>query len=302
MRKIIRYIKFHIKTAFKNIFRHVGMTFSASIAVTITLILISVFMLMAFNISNFTHTIEDQVTIRASIDKIVKEDQQKALLSEIEKIQHVKKVTFSSGNEELDAYKKEYTEDQSLFSMYEGKSNPIRNTFIIEVDEAKNVSGVSDQITKLKGIVDAKFGGSGTSDMIRGFSSIRSGGFIFIAFLVIVAIFLISNTIKMSIYTRKGEIAIMRFVGASNWCVKFPMMLEGMLIGVIGSVIPIVLTVVGYQYIFTQMDGALLTNMLMLTSVFPLTIQISLFLLGIGVVVGLLGSFLSTTKYLRWKR
>lgn len=106
----------------------------------------------------------------------------------------------------------------------------------------------------------------------------------------------------MSIYTRKQEIAIMRFVGASNWAIKFPMMLEGIFIGLLGSLVPVLLTIFGYQYIHNALGGTFMSNMFVLQKVFPLTLEISEVLVLIGMLVGLVGSFFSTTRYLHWKR
>lgn len=302
MKKLYRYFKFHIKTAYKNITRHLGMTFSASFAVTVTLILISAFMLITSNLSNFTYHIEEQLTIRASIDNIVKDKEKKEMEKQISKMEAVKSIKLSTGDDELKSYKEEYKDDKGLFSMYEGKTNPIRDTFIIEVKKGSDIQAVADSVGKIKGIASSEFGGASTNDMIQAFQSLRQGGMIFIIFLILIAVFLISNKIKMSIYTRKHEIAIMRFVGASNWCIKFPMMLEGMVIGFLGSIVPILLTIFGYQYFYQIMNGAMLTNMFVLKEVFPLTMQISIILITIGMLVGLVGSFFSTTKYLRWKR
>lgn len=301
MKKLYRYFKFHMKTAYKNIIRHLGLTLSASFAVATTLTLISIFMLIALNLTNFTDHIEKQVTIRASIDNTEK-SKETTLQQQITAISGVKSVTLSTGEEELNSYKNEYKDDEGLFSMYEGKTSPIRDTFIIEINKNEDIQKISKEIGELKGIVTSEYGGESTQNMIKSLNFIRTGGMIFIIFLVLIAIFLISNKIKMSIYTRKNEIAIMRFVGASNWSIKFPMMLEGVVIGILGSILPILLTIFGYHYLYKVMDGAILTNMLVLKKVFPITIQISFLLLIVGVLVGLLGSFSSTTRYLRWKR
>lgn len=290
-----------MKTACKNIIRYFGLTLSASFAVATTLLLISVFMLIATNLTNFSEHIEKQVTIRASIDNTEKSNE-KTLKKQIQAIAGVKQVTLSTGEEELNSYKKEYKDDEGLFSMYEGKTSPIRDTFIIEIDKSGDIQKISKEIGELKGIASSEYGGESTQNMIKSLHYIRNGGMIFIIFLILIAIFLISNKIKMSIYTRRNEIAIMRFVGASNWCIKFPMMLEGIVIGLLGSILPILLTIVGYQYLYKIMGGAILTNMLVLRKAFPLTVQISCLLLLVGVLVGLLGSFFSTTRYLRWKR
>ena len=301
MKKLYRYIKFHLKMTYKNIVRHFGLTFSASVAVAITLILISVFMLLTSNLNSFTKHIEEQVTIRASIDTIVK-DKQKQQLHAIEQMDTVKHVTLSTGKEELENYKAEFQEDSSMFDMYEGKATPIRDTFLIEVKNGKDIQKTADLIKEMKGIVSAEYGGDSTSSMISTFEKIREGGMLFIVFLIVIAVFLISNKIKMSIYTRKQEIAIMRFVGASNWAIKFPMMLEGVFIGLLGSLVPVLLTIFGYQYVFDTLGGTFMSNMFVLQKVYPMTLEISGVLILIGVLVGLVGSFFSTTRYLHWKR
>lgn len=287
---------------YKNIVRHFGLTFSASVAVAITLILVSVFMLITSNLNSFTKNIEQQVTIRASIDTIVKDKQKQQLLSDIKKLDAVKSVKLSTGEEELENYKSEFQEDSSLFDMYEGKANPIRDTFLIEVKDGRDIQKTAAAVNGMKGIVSAEYGGDSTSGMIATFGKIREGGMIFIIFLIVIAVFLISNKIKMSIYTRKQEIAIMRFVGASNWAIKFPMMLEGIFIGLLGSLVPVLLTVFGYQYIYNVLNGTFMSNMFVLQNVFPMTLEISGVLVLIGVLVGLVGSFFSTTRYLHWKR
>ena len=302
MKKLYRYIKFHLKMTYKNIVRHFGLTFSASVAVSITLILISVFMLLTSNLNSFTKHIEQQVTIRASIDTIVKDKQKQQLLHAIEQLNTVKHVTLSTGKEELENYKAEFQDDSTMFDMYEGKANPIRDTFLIEVKNGKDIQKTADKIENMKGIVSAEYGGDSTSGMISTFEKIREGGMIFIIFLIVIAVFLISNKIKMSIYTRKQEIAIMRFVGASNWAIKFPMMLEGVFIGILGSLVPVLLTIFGYQYVYTILGGTFMSNMFVLQTVFPMTLEISGILILIGVLVGLVGIFFSTTRYLHWKR
>lgn len=259
-------------------------------------------MLITSNLTTFTYNIAEQVTIRASIDNILDRNEQEVLKKQIQAISGVKNITFSTGKEELESYKKEYENEKNLFSMYEGNSSPIQDTFLVEISKHADIKSINILIKELKGITSSEYGGEATNTLMNGLSAIRSGGIIFITFLVFIAIFLIANKIKISIYTRKYEIAIMRFVGASNWCIKCPMMIEGIVIGVLGSTLPIVLTVFGYQYLYDALNGSFFTTMFTLQKSLPLTIQISFILLAIGVLVGLSGSYFSTSKYLRWKR
>lgn len=302
MKKIYRHVKFYIKTSFKSIRRHIGMSISASMAVSITLILISMFMLIGDNLKTFTYHIEKQLTIRVSIDNVATQKEKDALMKAVQNLDGVKKVTFSSGKKELEEYKKEYQDENHLFDMYDGKSSPIRDALIVDMQNADQIDATCKEIRKMKNVISADYGGDSTDQMISIFASIRSGSMIFIVFLVLIAALLIGNKIKMSIYTRREEIAVMRNVGASNWFIKAPMMLEGMLIGFFGSILPIILTIFGYQYLYQFMHGVFLSDMFQLQAVYPMTIQISALLIGTGMIVGLVGSFLSTTKYLRWKR
>ena len=125
---------------------------------------------------------------------------------------------------------------------------------------------------------------------------------IFIVLLALLALFLISNSIKMTIYARNREISIMRNVGATNGYIKVPFMLEGMIIGFIGSLIPCLITYFGYRYLFDVMGGQIFSNMFSLQPVMPFTLEICVILIVAGMLVGLFGSFFSTTKYLHWKR
>lgn len=293
---------FYLKMTFRNLSRNLGLTVSAVFSVSITLTLITLFILVTTNLSNITQNVQEQVIMRATIDNVITEEERQTLYEAILAVSDVKNVVLSTGEEELDAYKQEYQSDNNLFAMYEGDASPIRDAYIIEVENSNALQAASEQIKQLPGIQTIEFGGDSTASMIQTFVAIRNGSFVFIIFLILIAVLLISNKIKMSIYTKKQEIAIMRYVGASNWSTKFPMMLEGIVIGFVGSIIPIAITVGGYYALYDAMDGNLISNMFVLMPAFPLTFVISMFLMVVGILVGLIGSFISTTRYLHWKR
>ena len=302
MRKFFRYIAFYVKTAFTNIRRNLGLSLSAAFSVTITLVLIATFLLISSNVSTITNHIEEEVLIRAKIDRVLSVQEQKDLQQKMISVENVKSVTFSTGDQELASYREEYDGNANLFSMYEGKTNPILDAFLIEVQDADQIKQTANQIKGMDGIVEASYGGEHTEKMITIFKGVRAGSFLFIIFLMVVAIFLIANKIKISIYTRKDELAIMRFVGASNCSIRLPMMLEGVMVSLLGSILPIVVCIVGYYYIYELVNYDLDNVMFMLRPVFPLCLWICLILLGISFAVGLLGSLFSTSRYIRFKR
>lgn len=302
MRKMMRYLSFYLKTAAKNIKRHLGLTLSASSAVSITLVLISLFTLLAYNVTSFTYSVENALSIHCEIDEIVSKAERKTIQKKIANMSGIKKVKFSSGANELAAYKKEYAKDNQLFSMYEGKNNPIRDTFNVSIYQGEKIRTINKQLKAIDGIVNVEYGGDSTTKLMQTLSMLRNGAFIFIGFFCLIAMLLIGNKIKMSIYTRKNEIAIMRFVGTSNMSIKLPMMIEGITIGVMGAIVPILITIFGYAYVYQMLDHNMNAQLIQMQPMYPLTLQVSGLLLTIAIIVGFIGSFLSTNKYLRWKR
>ena len=276
------------------------MSLSAASAVTITLVLLAVFLVLAGNISLFTSSIEEDLSIHAVLSTDIKEEADiQSIEKEIQSIDGVKQVRYSTPEEELELYIEEQGEE---FAMFRGEENPLTGAFFITVKKADQIASITKQVQQVAGIRQAVYGGTSVSDMINMLNTVRFGGMIFIVLLALLALFLISNSIKMTIYARNREISIMRNVGATNGYIKVPFMLEGMIIGFIGSLIPCLITYFGYRYLFDVMGGQIFSNMFSLQPVMPFTLEICAILIVAGMLVGLFGSFFSTTKYLHWKR
>lgn len=290
----------HIRTAFVSIFRHFAMSLSASSAVTVTLILFSAFLIVAGNVSLFTDNIEAELRIHVVMhQEVVNDDAIAQVKKDIEDISGVKRATFSSKEEELEMMIKERGED---LAMYRGEENPLSNAFFVTVQDGDQIQKISEQIQALEQVDKTMYGGNSVSKLISILNSIRSGGLIFIILLTVLALYLISNAIKMTIYARNAEISIMRNVGAANWYIKVPFMIEGMLIGILGALIPCILTYFGYQYLYDTLNGQIVTAVFTLQPMMPFTLQVCMALTLFGMAVGFIGGFVSTTRYLRWKR
>lgn len=300
MISFIKALPKHMRSAFLSIVRHMAMSLSAASAVTVTLILFSAFLLIAGNISLFTDNIESDLRIHVILNEdSIDEADIENVKSSIENVSGVHNVVFSDKDNELELMIKERGED---LAMYRGEKNPLSHAFFVSVNDADQIQAISNQIQELDHVDKVAFGGSSVSKMISILNSVRSGGLIFVVLLTALALFLISNTIKMTIYARNKEISIMRNVGAANWYIKVPFMFEGMIIGVLGSVIPCIITYFGYHYLYATMKGQIVTAAFAMQPVFPFIIWVCVSLIGFGVGVGLIGSFFSTTKYLRWRR
>lgn len=292
----------HIKEGFNNVFRNFAMSISSASAVTITLILVGAFFIITTNIASISSSIKSNLTILVKIDRETSEDDTTILKEKIENIDDVKSVSYSSKHDELQKQIDLYPQQADYYRRHEGKDNPLYDVFIIEVDDANNLSAINEQVSNLKGIYSAEQGGEGVDSLVVYLNSIQNIGWILVGVLTLLAIYLIANTIKVTIYSRREEIGIMRTVGASNGFIRAPYLVGGIIIGSVGSIIPILLMGFGYNYLYKETGGILMSKIFVLQPVFPFIFYLSGLLLGLGVLVGFIGSFFSVTRYLRWKR
>ena len=300
MIQFIKSLPFHLKTACVNLLRHFVMTLSASSAVMVTLILLAAFLMIAGNVEGFASHIEDEIRIHAVLSAdIVTEEQIKESQRLIEAIDGVKKAEFSDKDQELALW---IAEKGEIFSLYEGETNPLHHAFFISVSDPNRIQSICEQIIAMDFVDDAMYGGNSIAQLVAMINTIRSAIVIFVVLLGLLAVFLISNTIKMGIYARTNEISIMRNVGATNTFIKTPFMFEGMIIGLIGSIIPCILTYFGYRQLFSSTGGQLFSSVFAFQPISPFVFQIMAILIIGGMLVGMIGSLISTTRYLHWKR
>lgn len=292
----------HVKEGFIGVLRHSAMSVSAATAVMITLVLMSLFLLLTLNLSQITKNVEESVQIHVKIVDGTTMETIDAMKAEIALIPGVKLVTFSDKNAELDRFIAAFGEDGKIFEMYRGEDNPLRDAYLVDVVKNAPLDIIAAKIKLLDAIEGVNYGGDNTLRLVSLMESIQNGGLILVSILWLLAIFLISNTIKITIYSRSEEIHIMRTLGATNHFIRFPFLIEGILIGLLGSILPILLTIFGYQYLYNALGGVLVSNLFILRPIYPMVFQVSGILAGLAVLVGLTGSFISVTRHLRWNR
>lgn len=293
----------HFKEAFLGLIRHGAMTVSSASAVAYALLFVGIFIILSINIEQITYSVEESVQIHVKVfDDFNKEEPLGIIYTQISEIDGVLDVEYSSKDEELDKLVATYGEDGKIFESYRGIGNPLRAAYLVKTMEGSDIEQVATSIQLITGIEKVSYGGTGTVQLMNMLDYIRSVGYILVIGLSIVAVFLISNTINASICSRINEIAIMRTVGAKNGFIRMPYVIEGILIGILGSIFPILVASVGYIYLYDALGGVFLAQMFVLQSPFPLVYYTAGILAGIAVFVGLIGSFVSVTRYLRWQR
>lgn len=298
---MFRRLSRHIRDGFVGVIRHFGMAVSSASAITITLLLVGVFTALALNVANLTKEIESNISLVALIDYDVTDKTTiNTMKKQIESINGVEKVIYRTKDEEFDFYNEQYPEMIEFSELYR-EDNPFHDTFIVYMNENSTLDIVKTNVSRINGISSVEDGGSNTYTLISILESVRTAGLGLILALITLAVYLIYNTIKITIGSRKDEISIMRNVGAKNSYIRAPFLIEGIIIGILGSIIPIAAVIYGYYYLYTMTNGVL-AGVLTLIGLYPFCLYLGLFLLGIGIVVGFIGSYISVCKYLRLTR
>lgn len=275
--------------------RHFSMTFSAILSVGIALLLSMSMLLVTVNVSSMTESVESQLELQISLSPGLGDEQKENLDEEISGIDGVADVTYSSKDEELDHL---IAENGEMFARYRD-ANPLYDVFVVEVDPVDALEGISEQVSELDGVVEVSYGGQGITRMVDVFSSIRTAGLLITAGLMFLGVFLIRNTISMTIAAREDEISIMRTVGAYNFYISMPFILEGMSIGFYGALIPAVLVSSVYCWLYYEAGGRLVSDMFSMNAPWPLLGYASAGIFILGILLGTFGSWLAVRKQIR---
>ena len=295
--KAFRIIGRSFRDAFKSVFRNFSLSMASILCATITLLVVSITLVIAGNINNTTKNLEKELTIIVYLEKSSTEEDVTRIKTAIEEMDEVATVSYKSKDEwklEMSQYNSSFG---TVFENYE--DNPLLDSFTVTVKDAKNLAITTESIKKIEKVDTANYGESAIDTIVSVFDIVEKATLVIMIALIFVTAFLITNTIKLTIYSRRSEIEIMRLVGASNIAIKMPFVIEGFLIGVIGSLIPVIVTIYGYIIAYEKLDGHILTDILRLIEPTPFIFYSSLLVVALGAVIGMLGSLNAVRKYLK---
>lgn len=293
-----RTIKRHFREGIKNIYRNGWMTVASVGAVTVTLLLVGAFLGLILNLNHMAKKIEEDVVVKVLIDLAADDEQVIALREEIEKLPGVESIVFSSKDEELDSLIESMGEGGEVWALYE-QDNPLNHAYIIKAEDPHNTQAIADAVGKMDSVDSVTYGEDVAQNLFKFTDYARTIGVILIAGLVLTAIFLISNTIKLTIMARSTEIGIMKLVGATNGFIRGPFFVEGLLLGVFGAVLPIGAVLGGYKLIESSISGMTSIGFVEVLPFNPFAWQLSLIILVIGAGIGIWGSLMSVRKFLK---
>lgn len=297
--KLFRMLGRSIRDAFKSVIRNFSLSLASISCITITLIIVAIAVIASFNVQNFTTEIEKDLTIVVFLDGETTEEEAKQVEKTIKKISNVSEYTFQTKQEVKEKMQEESEVFKTVLDNFEGEDSPLKDTFQVKVKDVEKIKQTAEKIEKIDHVSVVRYGEGMVDKLVSAFTSIEKVTYGIVFALILVTIFLIVNTIKLTISARRKEIGIMRLVGASNFTIKTPFIIEGMVLGLFGSIIPIILSTYGYIAFYNHFDGYLYSELIQLIVPEPFIYQVSLIVLGTGIIVGMIGSSGAVRKYLK---
>lgn len=288
-----------LRDALKSVVRNFSLSLASVTCITITLVIIAFALLISDNVRNFTREIERDVTIVAFLNSDVDDTVRENFELSVKKNSNIETFTFKAKEEVKEDMIKENETFSKVISGWDKDSNPLMDTYTIKVYDVNKIGDTAKQLQSITGVNSVQYGEGLVEKLVGVFNAIEKITFIAAGALIVVTIFLIINTIKLTIFSRKREIGIMRLVGASNGRIKLPFVIEGIILGMIGSIVPILVVVFGYSTLYDYFDGILFSPVIKLVKPMPFVMNTSFIILLIGMLVGMIGSARAVRKYVK---
>jgi cell division transport system permease protein len=285
----------HVRESFKSIRRNSWMTFASVSAVTVTLLLVGVFIVIMMNLNELAQNIENDVEIKVVADPAADAAAIKELVEKVRSTDGILEVVYSSRDEELNKMIKSFGDELSLYK----QSNPLGDALYVKAKDPHQTATIAKKIDTYDYTFDVVYGEEKVEKLFNVLNTSRNVGLVLILALLFTAMFLISNTIRITIVARRTEIEIMKLVGATNNFVRIPFVLEGMWLGILGAIAPMLIISISYFKLHEYWEPKLQGELFQLLNTTPFIFQLNGLILFMGIFIGVWGSFMSVRKFLK---
>ncbi|HPL53710.1 MAG TPA: permease-like cell division protein FtsX [Bacillota bacterium] len=291
--------KFFIREGFRSIKRNRTMSAAAITSVIASLLVIGIFFVIVLNIDFAATKLESQIEMMVYLNDGLSQNIINTMSTEIKSVNGVKSVEFISKAVALKNLEKNWGENSYLLEGLDG-DNPLPDAFLITLSDPDQASGVAMSISAISNIEKVVYGKEELAKLLNTTYVLRMSSLLIILILLFISIFIIANTIKLTLYARRREIGIMKFVGATDWFVRMPFIIEGIVVGVIGAVSASIMLGAAYYYcsnlVKNQMIGFMSISIMPFNQIISSMVAL---LITIGVVIGATGSLISVRKFIR---
>lgn len=294
-------IKYFIKEGLGSLKKNLLMTVASIIAVIACISIMSFSYCAVTNLQYMLDQMEDSIGISVFLKGDMTSEEIESMKEQISQIEHVTGVTYVSPRDSLENLKNEWGADEDIFIGFDDENNPLSHSFQIELDQIESQGAVIAALDQIENIDNVEYGQSLSEVLVRISRVFQVGGLLIMAVLGVISVMIIINTIRISVMNRRVEINIMKYVGATDWFIRWPFIIEGVIIGLVGAIVPLVAGMPLYSKVVTIFYDYVpfVENFVR----FRLTGDVYLFLLPasliFGVLLGVIGSVTSIKKHLQ---
>ncbi len=292
----LRTFGYFVKEAIKSMSRNGLMTLASISTVALSLFILGVFTCGVVNLNNLASNLENQVELSVYMKDGLTTQQTMEVGKKIKALPDIRKLEFINKAEAMKRFKQRLGDQQGLVDALNG-TNPLPASYVITFNNPEEVKNAAKLVTTFPGVESAHYGQDVIEQIFKITEVIRYGGMALIAFLAGATLFIISNTIRLTVFARRKEIAIMKYVGATNWFIRWPFLIEGMLLGFTGAIIAAACVWEFYHFVTVEVESSL--AFLPLVPMFPFFYNLGAILFGVGIVVGAIGSTISLKQYMK---
>ena len=289
---------YNIKQAFLQIFRNKGMAIASIFAISAMMLILGMFFVIYVNVNLFAEMVkQDYDTVEIYLLDSTDEEQAKTIMEALQNVNGVTDVEYRTKDQALDILKERWGDSGYLLESL--GENPLPNSILIKVTNLTAANKVNDLAMKIDGVESTKYYKETVDKLTRVTNFMQLAAIVIMAFLIIVSIVVVSNTIKLTVFARAKEISIMKYVGATNWFVRGPFLVEGIIIGVVSSLISAGITYVFYSRVVDLIGTQVMTILSspLVPAGYLLTNLVIIFL-AMGIGIGSTGSVISMRKFL----
>ncbi|WP_026883741.1 permease-like cell division protein FtsX [Clostridium akagii] len=290
-------IQLFITDALKSLRRNKTISIASVATVMATLFVLGAFVMILLNVKVGITDVESQVEAKVFLNDNISIDDQKNVLGKLNDIPEVINISFQTKQEALNQWKVQLgSKNKELLSGME-QNNPLPNSYIVKVKSPEDITKVESSLKGVSGIYEISDGRDIVSKISAVTKTVKWVGGVLLVILVGVSLFLISNTIKLTVYARRKEIGIMKYIGATDWFIRWPFIIEGMVIGFFGAVVADIVIYNVYALAYNRAGSFVSTMMTLVDPMYFVTNLSWAFIIG-GILIGALGSILSIRKFL----
>ena len=294
-------LSYLIGEGFRNFFKNKKSTGASLMIMCATMMIFGLFFLIGENVNYMVKEIEAEQGMQVFMVKDATEEQIKKLGDQIKELDYVAKTEFVSKEQAYNIVKEKYGDYGRFLEGYTIEKNPFKVSYVVTLTDLSKSEEVRAQIEKLDNVNNIEMRDKTINALVGIANGIRWISAGILVLLIVISIFIIANTIKLTVHARRKEISIMKYVGATNGFIRWPFIVEGILIGIVSAMISILILGVSYNFIVGKIMESSVTSMINITllqfsDIFGLVVAVYL---GLGIGIGCIGSVISMRKYLK---